>query len=235
VTPVLALLRGRGIGSLATLEPATGHPYASLITVATETDGSPIFLISKLAWHTRNLEADPRASILLAAESGPGDPLNLGRVSLMGVAERTENSGARRRFLAKHPGAAFYADFADFSFWRLRIEQLHYVGGFGRITTPSAKDILFAPAAAKSWDERIEAAIDTANASEWELIDRLAGSLTGKMEPGWRIAACDPEGCDLVSEQDVGRLVFPARLEEPDALVDLLRELGRHDPTLPLN
>jgi len=61
VTPVLALLRGRGIGSLATLEPATGHPYASLITVATETDGSPIFLISKLAWHTRNLEADPRA------------------------------------------------------------------------------------------------------------------------------------------------------------------------------
>jgi putative heme iron utilization protein len=56
-------------GTLCTLaiEPL-GYPYGSFVTVAFE-QGTPIFLISALAEHTKNLEQDPRAS-LLVAESG---------------------------------------------------------------------------------------------------------------------------------------------------------------------
>ena len=59
------LIRTALKASLATLDRATGHPYASLILVATEPDGAPVFLISRLALHTRNLEKDPRASLLI--------------------------------------------------------------------------------------------------------------------------------------------------------------------------
>ncbi|MGC2123651.1 MAG: pyridoxamine 5'-phosphate oxidase family protein, partial [Xanthobacteraceae bacterium] len=51
-----ALLRSTRAGSLATLDRNTGHPFASLVNIATDMDGSPLILISRLATHTANLE-----------------------------------------------------------------------------------------------------------------------------------------------------------------------------------
>ena len=71
-------------GTLCTLalEPE-GYPYGSFVTVAFD-EGNPIFLISGLAEHTKNLERDPRAS-LMVAESGADDPLANGRVTMLGT------------------------------------------------------------------------------------------------------------------------------------------------------
>ena len=77
------LLRATRAGSLATIDRNTGHPFASLVNVATDGDGAPLILISKLSTHTANLEADPRASVLLAA-TGKGDPLAHPRLTLLG-------------------------------------------------------------------------------------------------------------------------------------------------------
>ena len=121
-------------GTLCTLalEPE-GYPYGSFVTVALD-DGSPIFLISGLAEHTKNLERDPRAS-LLVAESGADDPLANGRVTLLGLCTRLEGDGtARAAFLTVHPNAAYYADFRDFAFWRLRVNAVRYIGGYGRMS-----------------------------------------------------------------------------------------------------
>ena len=122
-------------GTLCTLavEPA-GYPYGSFVTVALE-GGAPIFLISRLAEHTKNLELDPRAS-LLVAESGSADPLANGRVTMLGVCRRVEGEGnsARTAFLAIHPNAAYYADFRDFAFWRLSVSSVRYIGGYGRMS-----------------------------------------------------------------------------------------------------
>jgi Pyridoxamine 5'-phosphate oxidase len=79
-------------GALATLDRAGpehpgGHPYASLVTVATTPQGRPIFLLSGLALHTQNLKADPRASLMIDATSLAGDPLAGGRVTLIGRIE----------------------------------------------------------------------------------------------------------------------------------------------------
>src|SRR5712691_4253869 len=70
-----ALLRATRAGTLATLDRNTGHPFASLVNVATDADGSPVILTSRLSTHTANLEADGRCSLLLA-ETGKGDPLS---------------------------------------------------------------------------------------------------------------------------------------------------------------
>jgi heme iron utilization protein len=122
-------------GTLCTLalEPE-GYPYGSFVTVAFD-DGNPIFLISGLAEHTKNLERDPRAS-LLVAEGGSADPLANGRVTMLGPCTRVEGDGgsARAAFLTAHPNAAYYADFRDFAFWKLHVNSIRYIGGYGRMS-----------------------------------------------------------------------------------------------------
>src|SRR4026208_2555083 len=96
-----ALVRRALKASLATIAAGSGHPYASLITVATEASGAPVFLISTLAQHTNNLAQDPPASLLLDGAGAAGDPLQGARVTLYGRAEKTGEEAARRRFLAR--------------------------------------------------------------------------------------------------------------------------------------
>ncbi len=136
------LVRSGRKAFLGTLDKATGHPHVSLVTVATEPDGSPVLLISRLAVHTQNLMADARCSLLYDATDLKGDPLAGGRVTMIGSAQPTQSGTARRRFLARHPEAEGYASFADFSFYVLKVERAHYIGGFGRIVTFPATDML---------------------------------------------------------------------------------------------
>ncbi len=130
------LVAGINTGTLCTMsrEPA-GFPYGSFVTFGLD-DGAPIFLVSTLAEHTKNLNGDPRGS-LLVAEHGDGDPLARGRVTLIGTAEkleRDEDTSAREAYLAACPNAAYYVDFKDFSFWRMPVEAIRYIGGYGRMS-----------------------------------------------------------------------------------------------------
>ena len=128
-------------GTLCTLAAdPTGYPYGSFVTAAFD-EGNPVFLVSSMAEHTRNLQYDSRASLLMA-ESGSEDPLANGRVTLLGLCSKVQGdvSTARAAFLGKHPNASYYADFRDFSFWRLRIESIRYIGGYGRMSWVEPKD-----------------------------------------------------------------------------------------------
>jgi putative heme iron utilization protein len=123
-----------------------GYPYGSFVTFALH-QGYPVFLISTMAEHTRNLSADPRASLLIA-ESVRADPLANGRVTLLGqcavLENEAEREAAREAFLAAHPNAGYYASFGDFSFWKLAVESVRYIGGYGRMSWVSRKDWLAA-------------------------------------------------------------------------------------------
>jgi putative heme iron utilization protein len=112
-----------------------GFPYGSFVTYALH-DGDPIFLVSQLAEHTKNLNACDRAS-LLVAEAGTGNPLALGRVTLVGTCKPIQDEdreSAKALFLAKHPRASFYVDFKDFAFFKLQVQAARYIGGFGRMS-----------------------------------------------------------------------------------------------------
>lgn len=225
MTSPVAIIRSARLATLATLEESTHHPYGSLIAVATETDGSPLFLISQLARHTQHLKADSRACLLMADDPDPKQPLDIGRISVMGVAEPVESPLARRRFLARHPGAAGYVDFQDFGFWRLRVERAHHVGGFGRIAWLARDDLLVDRETVRDWDAEIDSLIERLNASEVETINALAGPLEASAGDGWRLAACDPDGCDLVCGERSVRLAFRQRLDHPDGIAGALRAL----------
>ncbi len=137
-----SLIRAAFKGALATIDSAAGGPYASLVLVATTQAGAPIFLLSRLALHTRNLLVDPRASLLIDGTDAAGDPMAGGRVSVSGTIVISTDQHGRERFLARHSAAGAYADFADFSFYTLTIERAHLIQGFGRIIDIRGRDLL---------------------------------------------------------------------------------------------
>ena len=131
------LVAGQRAGTLCTVatEPA-GYPYGSLVSYAVS-DGAPVFFVSTLATHTKNLQADGKASLMVSEALSGGNPLALGRVTLVGdCAELSGDDRARARaaFLEAHPESSFYIDFKDFGFWRLNVTSLRYIGGFGRMS-----------------------------------------------------------------------------------------------------
>src|SRR5438445_3018657 len=95
-------------GTLATRSRRhPGHPFASVMPYALDDAGRPLFLISSMAMHTQNLEADPRASLLVTQPDWTGDPLAAGRLTLMGEARRVPDAdaaAARERDLPRHGG-----------------------------------------------------------------------------------------------------------------------------------
>jgi heme iron utilization protein len=121
-----------------------GFPYGSLVTVAVDSLGRPLLLLSDLAEHTTNLKAQAEASVLMTEPLGGHDqPLALGRVTILGPCNKVvaiERDGVREAFLKQQPSAAYYVDFQDFAFYRVEPVALRYVGGFGRMSWVSAEE-----------------------------------------------------------------------------------------------
>jgi hypothetical protein len=217
-----ALLRATRAGSLATIDRNTGHPFASLVNVATDIDGAPLILVSRLSTHTANLEQDGRASVLLAA-TGKGDPLAYPRLTILGTfiqvaRDSAEEPRVRRRFLARHPKSELYAGFADFSFWRLKAVSAHLNGGFARAADLKAADVLTDVADAESLIAAEAGAIAHMNDDHAEAIRLYATQLLKADDGKWRLTGLDPDGLDLALGDATLRLPFPERITNPQAL-----------------
>ena len=213
------LLRTVRSGALATLTPE-GHPYASLVTVATLPDGSPVLPLSTLAVHTQHLIADPRCSLLLDS-AGQGDPLTHPRLTVTARAIRAspeERTAWRSRFLRRHPEAAIYVDFGDFSFWRLDLDGARLIGGFGRIAMLEAPDLACGTEGAEALLAAEDRSVDHMNADHRDALKLYATALCGAPEGDWRLVGLDPEGIDMGWQGTTLRLEFPERVNDPAAL-----------------
>lgn len=221
-----AVLRTARIGALATLDPASGFPLATLTNVASDVDGTPLFLASKLALHTRNIEADPRASILVSS-LGKGDPLaSSARLSVVGTAERCQDENAMRRFLACHPKARLYAGFPDFSLFRLNVRGFHPNGGFARAGEIAVDAVLLDLGGCEALIAAEDDAIGHMNDDHAEALELYATKLLDLPGGRWKATGLDPEGLDLVCGDDAARLVFPERVGDPAALRRVLVALA---------
>lgn len=219
------LLRTVRSGSLATIDRETGGPFASLVSLATDVDGAPLLLVSRLSGHTGNLDADPRASILFS-QGGKGDPLAHPRLTVTGRVTVTEDARARRRFLARHPKAALYADFPDFTFRRLAVEAGHLNGGFARAARLAGAEFLTDLGGADALVDAEEGAVDHMNADHADALALYATRLLGKPEGPWRTTGLDPDGIDLAAGDMTARLDFPERITDSGALRRILVALA---------
>ena len=131
------------IGSLSTMSRRQpGFPFGSVMPYGLD-DCRPIFLISTMAMHTQNLQADARASLLVTQQDTDGEPLGASRVTLVGnvlPVPKPESVEARKLYLERHANSKYWVDFEDFSFYRMNVIDVYYVGGFGVMGWVSASD-----------------------------------------------------------------------------------------------
>jgi heme iron utilization protein len=221
----------RGVLSTVALDPP-GYPFGSIATYALDGAGRPIVFVSTLAEHTRNAAADPRASLIVAepvagvigATGDPtgSDPLAAGRVTLIGELLEVgsgERLDVRDRYLEANPSSAYYIDFGDFSFWRLEVCRVRYVGGYGRMSWVEAAEYAGAepdPLAG----EPAAGVIEHMNADHADALVLMARAFGGR--PGTTSAvltAVDRYGFDLVAQGPEGRgalrLGFTTPVAEP--------------------
>jgi len=117
-----------------------GHPFGSMVDLACDEQGRPIFVISTLSGHTKDLAKDMRCSVTVQQPAFAG--IQDGRVTVVGNVTKVKDAEVAQTkeiFMKKHP-EAFWAEFADFSVWRMdEILKVRYVGGFGRAGSVSAE------------------------------------------------------------------------------------------------
>jgi putative heme iron utilization protein len=165
-------------------------------------DLSLILLLSTLSEHTRHLMVEPRCSLLVAGTAETANPQTAPRLTITGVAEPVKDAAMKARFLAVHPYASLYADFGDFSTWRIKPLAGLFVGGFARAhrlnaaaLTPDA-DAVAAIAAAEA------GILAHCNRDHADALAKVAGSAGD-----WRMVTVDTDGFDLALEETVVR--FP--------------------------
>lgn len=131
---VVHLLHEASWGSLATHSTqVSGYPFASIVPFAMNEQHQPVFLISDVAEHTKNLDTDFRAGFLVQKEDGR-NILAGERLSIVGDAERIAPSQALVEcYLRYHPDAEQYLTIGGFDFFQLVPKRARYIIGFGQM------------------------------------------------------------------------------------------------------
>jgi len=180
--------------------------------------GRPIFLISTMAMHTQNLQADPRASLLVTEDNAGSDPLGASRVTVVGnvlPVPRSEVAEARKLYLARYANSKYWVDFEDFSFYRMDVVDIYYVGGFGVMGWVSASE--YVRSQPDPLADSMAEIIQHMNADHKDAIVLLAR----------RFARIESQEATMT---EVDRLGFQLRLKTQDGMrgvrIAFLREVG---------
>lgn len=216
----------RGILSTVALDPE-GYPFGSVATYAIDDAGRPIVFVSTMAEHTRNAAADPRASLIVTEDFPEGsDPLAAGRVTLIGDLLEVgggERPAVRDRYLSANPASAYYIDFGDFSFWRLEVRSVRYVGGYGRMSWVSAADYAVAEADPLAGEAAV-GILDHMNADHAGSLVLMAQVLGGRADTTEAtMTAVDRYGFDVVVGGPAGRAALRLGFDEPVASAAAVR------------
>lgn len=225
------LVRRAATASLSTLDIETGGtPYGSLVLTACTHEACPLVLLSDLARHTRNFKADPRVSMLFAK---PGtDAISLSRATLIGRMEPCESDTLRDRFLRRHGGSRDHMAFADFHLYRLVPESVHFIGGFGRIETLDASEVVLEAGLYDALAEAESDIVEHMNEDHREAIRAYAHGHADRPGVDWRMTNIDPEGIDLARNDADARVDFNTLVTDAESaraeLVRLAKE-ARHE------
>lgn len=212
------LLRSADRAALATVDSnGSGQPYASLVLMAAGADAAPILHLSDLAEHTKNLKLDSRISLLVDGTLGLEHPLTGSRATIVGRAEVTTDQNSKARYLRRHPAAVGYAEFADFNFYRVAVERVHLVAGFGKIDWVDGNEVLLECSRATALIDAETEIVAHMNEDHSDAVQLYATRLLGLEERDWTMTGVDPEGCDLRSGGQTARVQFDKPINTADA------------------
>ena len=180
-----------------------------------------LLLLSNLSDHTRHLRADPRCALLVAGQPETINPQTSPRLTVTGEAVRADDPSLKARWLALHPYAALYADFADFGLWRVRLGGGLSVGGFARAARLPAALLLPDPGAVEALAEAEASILAHCNMDHADALGLIAEA-HGAGRAEWRMVAVDVDGCDLGHGETVQRIAWSTPVASAS---DVRREL----------
>lgn len=223
------LLLARTNGILSTLsKKLDGYPFGSLAPFCLSGDGCPVILISTIAEHTRNLKADPRAS-LIVTEKDDGDVQAFGRVTLVGdfrpIDEADEH--AAERHYRYFPSSRGYHKTHDFAFYRMEVVKVRYIGGFGAIHWLEPDKVIRPNPFTAEQETSMVNHMNDDHVEALRKYCRHAGiDVPANVKPA--MAGVDADGFDLVVGDAVHRFPFESSVDSPmmvrQALVAMARK-----------
>ncbi len=222
------IMRAAIAASLAT--STAGQPFVSLVTPATAPDLALLLWISTLSEHTRHLATEPRCALLFTGAPESANPQTAPRITVTGLAEAVpaaEVPPLKARWLARHPYAAIYADFADFALWRIRPQAALYVGGFARALRLRAAQLAPDAAAVAAIAAAEPGIIAHMNEDHAEACANIAKVLCGGAPGAWRMVAVDVDGCDLTDGNQTLRFPFDEAVTSIDEVHGTLVRAAR--------
>lgn len=222
------LLRAHRYGALCTLSKKfNGHPFGSMTPYLVDHDGSPLILISTLAEHTKNIQHDPRVSLITYSQNDP-DIQSQARITVVGEAQPAmDKQQIGVRYLRYFPEAQSYLAMSDFSFYRIRPQTLRYIGGFGKIHWVSAASYLVAPYPLIQQEDDV---ITHMNADHRDTMRRYCRHIHQWETLNVEMLGIDCDGFDARADDRILRFDFVERVLDAQqarrALVEMARRAG---------
>ena len=172
-----------------------GFPFGSMMPYAADDLGRPVLFISSMAMHTQNLQHDSRASLLITEPNVSGDPLGAARLTLLGATTQAPAAELRGLYLSRHENAKYWQDYTDFSYYRMEISDVYYIGGFGVMGWVSAED--YRNAVPDPLAEAVAGIIQHMNADHADALVLIARRFAGGAADEAAMTAVDRLGFNL--------------------------------------
>ncbi len=186
-----------------------GYPFGSVVPYCLDGGGRPLLLLSHLAQHCRNLDADPRCAFTVF-EHTQGDVQQSERLTCLADCSRiaSEAPAEAQRYFRYFPQTRGYFEQLGFRFYRLVPLRFHYNGGFATARWVGPERIL----RPSTLDHRAEAAISSD-------LERTHQALLRPWIPSPQgehtvfVAGVDQQGVDLRRGDRLKRIFFPYPLD----------------------
>jgi putative heme iron utilization protein len=203
---IIQLFHTAAFGTLATHSThLPGYPFASILPFVPNESHFPVFLMSHLAEHTKNVLQNPCASFIISNPK-QGHILSAARITMMGdVAPVIASPALLARYLRYQPEAEQYLSLGGFEFFQLTPQMLRHIGGFGQMGWINAQD----------WASSVTLSIEDETAIIHECI--------AAQRPGVRLLGIDCFGFDIELDGKRERQRFPNVLQSTDRIQECVQ------------
>jgi len=200
-----------------------GYPYGSALPHVTDHLGRPVILISHLAEHTHNIEADARVSFIV--HSTGVDLQAQPRTTVVGEARAiTDTEAIARRYLRYYPDHTQYLQIGGFRFYVIEPVQVRFIQGFGGLHWISGERYL-APADLTQAEASI---LEHMNQDHGEALHTYCSYVHGIEALDAQMIGIDCDGFDVRADGQMLRITFAETVTNPvqvrNALIALADE-----------
>ena len=219
------LLNHQSVGVLSTHSlDVEGYPFGSIAPYALNYESEPTILISDIAQHTRNIKQNNKVS-LTVFDQCVDDPQSHGRLTWIGDAEPIDpnDTAIRERYLRYFPSAESYFETHDFSFYRIRLRRVRFIGGFGQIFWIEPDAMLIK----NPFRETEKGIIEHMNRDHHKALFHYCKVLGRESVDAVVMTGIDSEGFDLLADKRKLRIDFDSPIETVDEARANLIELAR--------